>query len=704
MRRQGAWFSPELGLLVALAVLACAWVWHSGRSLEASAQRASWWAAVAQQRLTVQSATAALNELAASDAASREALRGETLVRWKAVQTGFQALRDGGSLDGPAGAAPLLLKAPGIGEGLRSRLASAETAWQRVTRPLLAQIDQGKTLDEAKLLAARNQMRAAQGEIDAGLRGLAAAIEGEQTELRAGQALWSWAGLVLALLLLAALARQALLRLSRQRSTSVESEEILQTVPAGLFLLDRQARLGHQYSAQLEKILQKRDLAGADFFKLLSAMVASETLVTARDYVNLLLGERVNEHLVASLNPLDEVAVQLPGESGRVETRWLGFAFKRVLAEGRLKHLLVTVTDVSDRVLLARKLEQAEAASDQQAERLLDLFVNLTHVEQGLLEVRMERWERLLREANEVLRRQADSQEQFHQLINQVFRPIHALKGEAAAVDLQVIVQRAQAVERELAELRTREAGLSGNDFLPVTVRLEDLFSQFDLVRKVTRRLAQLAQAPRAHPVAVPASGTAPVPPPVPRVSWDMARDLCRRAAESVGKQAQLQLEGIHDAAVPEALRQPLLDVLLQLVRNAIAHGIESPAERQRQGKPAVGQLRAQFTRSRDGGYAFVFRDDGRGIDFDGIRKRAIASGKFGSEIAGRLQPRQLAGLIFEPGFSTAELPGDTAGRGVGLDLVRDRARGMGGQIGVSTAPGQYTQFTLRVPAVAAAA
>ncbi len=691
------WFGPEIQLILAFLLISGG-LGYAGYRTGAQVERNGLTVQVAgRQRLEIQRVMRWLLEVSAASGAARDSARAELKRDFDAMNQMMDALREGGDVKfSPV--VTIALARDAVPVAAKATFEQLDGQWQKFAGRISPLVDTHRAPDDLQLQKALEYARAA----EPALSGLASRFVGEVSNdnfatagrIRVLQTVGAAVAVFFFFFLVFLYSRQ----LKKVRAAQKETDEILQTVPAGLFLLDRDLKLGAQHSAHLAKTLQRSDLAGAEFFSLMSGMVANETLVTARDYVGLLLGDRVNEHLVASLNPLDEVEVQVAGESGRNERRWLGFAFRRVLERGKLAHLLVTVTDVTDRVLLSRKLEQIEAQSDQQAERLLDLFLNLTHVEQGLLEVRLERWERLLREANEVLKHQAGSQNEFHQLINQVFRPIHALKGEASALDLGVIVQRAQAVERELADLRTREAELTGNDFLAVTVRLEDLFAQFDAVRKVTRRLSELSKSQAPKPV----DRNAPLPEAPQRQSpWEMAADLTQRAAQALGKRARIDMHGLDDAMVPDHLRQPLLDILLQLVRNAVAHGIESPDERNKAGKTESGQLHAQFSRGSDGTYEFSFRDDGRGIDFERIRQRAVKLGRVTAEQAVQLQPRQLAGLIFEPGFSTADLPGDTAGRGVGLDLVRDRIKRLGGQVGVSTGAGQYTQFKVRLPATA---
>jgi len=92
------------------------------------------------------------------------------------------------------------------------------------------------------------------------------------------------------------------------------------------------------------------------------------------------------------------------------------------------------------------------------------------------------------------------------------------------------------------------------------------------------------------------------------------------------------------------------------------------------------------------------FRDDGAGVDLEKIRAAAIRSGRLTVETAGSADARQLTMMIFEPGFSTAELPGEDAGRGIGLDAVKDMIGRQGGRIRIGTTRGEYCHFRVQLP------
>jgi len=167
-----------------------------------------------------------------------------------------------------------------------------------------------------------------------------------------------------------------------------------------------------------------------------------------------------------------------------------------------------------------------------------------------------------------------------------------------------------------------------------------------------------------------------------------------RDAALVEGKKAGMGIEG-EDAELDTAVLAQLREPLGHLVRNAIAHGIERPEEREAAGKNPNGTI---VLRARREGASVIIEvaDDGAGLDFDRIRARAVQMGL--AVDAGQLSETELRALILEPGFSTVESSSATAGRGVGLDVVRSRIEALGGSVGIESEPGRGTCWRLRLP------
>ena len=154
---------------------------------------------------------------------------------------------------------------------------------------------------------------------------------------------------------------------------------------------------------------------------------------------------------------------------------------------------------------------------------------------------------------------------------------------------------------------------------------------------------------------------------------------LVRDLAQRLGKQVELRLEGA-DTELDRTVVDALGDPLVHLVRNALDHGLETPAERIAAGKPPTGVL--ELSARHAGGHVVIsVRDDGRGIDPIAIGHEAVARGLLDVEAAAALDVPATAELLFAPGFSTAPSTTDLSGRGVGMDAVRERVRALGGEV-----------------------
>lgn len=175
-----------------------------------------------------------------------------------------------------------------------------------------------------------------------------------------------------------------------------------------------------------------------------------------------------------------------------------------------------------------------------------------------------------------------------------------------------------------------------------------------------------------------------------------MARDI----AQLSGKRVQVHIEG-GELELDRSILDRLSDPLVHLIRNAVDHGIETPEARLEAGKPEIGRLDIEARRVKDSIQISV-RDDGRGMDLDAVRSRAVEKGLLHPDLAEDLPPHELVALVFLPGFSTAETVSAISGRGVGMDAVRVTIESLGGSVEIVTEAGRGTTTTLTVPITAA--
>jgi two-component system chemotaxis sensor kinase CheA len=167
-----------------------------------------------------------------------------------------------------------------------------------------------------------------------------------------------------------------------------------------------------------------------------------------------------------------------------------------------------------------------------------------------------------------------------------------------------------------------------------------------------------------------------------------------RDAAKLEGKQVRLEVAG-EDLRIAKDWAEPLSAALLHLVRNAVAHGIEPPTERIRRGKPGEGRVRVEACRDETG-LCIRVADDGRGIDYEAIRNKAVALGWL--DAGAPWSEELLLSFLFRPGFSTRSQATELAGRGVGMDVVATEIRQLGGDVHIRSTPGAGTVVTLVLP------
>jgi two-component system, chemotaxis family, sensor kinase CheA len=333
------------------------------------------------------------------------------------------------------------------------------------------------------------------------------------------------------------------------------------------------------------------------------------------------------------------------------------------------------------------------------------MMLGMLHVDPLQLVSFLDTAETGLKLVNTILKEPARTDGEFRKKLTGLFRELHAIKGEASALNLKSIASRVHALEDMVSDCKKRPE-LTGNDFLPMVLKLDDLLAHLRSVREMAARLTALKDTPlglaaSTGSMAAPAAAPAPQP-AVERAQARPVEDLgpslqamAERLAQDHQKRIRLALVGLAD--VPARYSATVKDCLIQMLRNAAVHGIEPPNARRAQAKEDVGTVRVDFRRIGET-FELVFEDDGAGIAPDALKAAAIKKRLISEEDAAGMDTRQTMALIFRPGFSTQENVSMDAGRGVGMDVVARSVYALGGKIGVSTHPGRFTRFKIVLP------
>ncbi len=475
---------------------------------------------------------------------------------------------------------------------------------------------------------------------------------------------------------------------STLEAANLESDAVLSAVRAHLMLIDASFRIQSRYSSELEGVFHQSDLANENFLNVLQRMLSERTFKTARDYLALLFDVSRKERVVLKVNPLDEVEITTTKADGSVAVRFLSFDFRRIVESDVVSRVLVSVEDVTDRTLRERQLRESEHQQVKQFELLigilhvapaaLDTFVTLVNDQLAIVD-----------EALHVSDFAAASIGQtalLQQRLDIVLQRLHNIKGNASLLRLEYFEKLAHEFELKVLGLKHREE-LGGDDFLTVVIGLAAFRADIDDLQSLRVKLAGIQRGAEISA----------------EVGDDVVDSIAKLAADlgaKLGKAVKVDADGFDSRMLAPAQRLVIKDVLIQLTRNSLAHGIETAHERAAAHKARVATIEFHpLPNQPPGAFSFTFRDDGRGLDAEKIRAGAVAAGLLAPERAAQADDSEIASFIFASGFSTAGDDTTIAGRGVGMNVIKASVvDDCGGEIAVDSQPGQFCEFTFVLP------
>ena len=465
-----------------------------------------------------------------------------------------------------------------------------------------------------------------------------------------------------------------------------QMRQILDTVREGFLLVDADHRIAPETSRSVEAIFGVAEIGGRRFEDVLETVLGAQKAELGGGYLDTLFNPNVIEKLVTKINPLLSTEAQLPDGS----RKRLAFRFTRGMEGRTIRRVLVRVEDTTRETALAEELERQE----QRTRDKVDLVFEIVRSPPEGLASFLNSLGRTLTWGEELLAGRAGS---LHEGLPALARTLHGLKGEAGLLGMRLFPGRLHQLEDLLSEvspdspdglesLRGGIARLAGT-----TKETQDLLKELGRLAGADRPAREEA-APQVTPDAAQpeANGHGAVAPLQPEGLFDGLDRLTVELAARHGKVARFYT-GVGEDEIPTAYRPLVRQLLVQLARNAVVHGIEEPEVRRSRGKAEMGTF--QFAlRKHERHLELIFQDDGRGLDLEKIRHRA-------RELGREVPDADLPHLIFEGGFSTAETTTQDAGRGVGMDLVKDLVESNGGTLRPHFQPQAWCAFQVLLPA-----
>jgi two-component system chemotaxis sensor kinase CheA len=499
------------------------------------------------------------------------------------------------------------------------------------------------------------------------------------------------------------------------------TDVFLKSSAQGLFLLDAKDKILPQVSTSLAALFRRQDFRNLSFEKLIAPLVTAKSLSVIRAFVTRLLDapslSNSGQSNPLQDNPLQDIEVRLANGDGTFETAHYSFEFHAVDSSREPREWLVRVTDITARVQQQRELEDLRAQVQAQGEILRTVL----QAGGARFTAFLQRTDASMKAINGVLKKPAREAAAFRNKLEQTLDEVDRVRRDAAALKFTGLEAAARSMEDSLQELRSRGA-LSGSDFLPLAVKLDQLYGQFAALRSLTSQAGPVVEPDAlALPEArVTENGTQIIE--APKFLAEMAQKSALPKAHRMAQAGSLEstlaaltelvalehrktvvLDCTGMQLVPPRYQSTIKNVAIQLIRNSVMHGVEPPAARAGVGKPTHGTLYLEFKVMSDQSFELHFQDDGCGLDPEKVRATAVANGLITAEAAARLRDRQVIKLIFKSGYTTLESAPGEARHGTGMSLVRRYVHEAGGKIALATLLGHETRFKVTLPATAVA-
>ncbi|MEO7425469.1 MAG: ATP-binding protein [Fibrobacteria bacterium] len=489
--------------------------------------------------------------------------------------------------------------------------------------------------------------------------------------------------------------------------------DILENIEQGLFTFNLDLTVNEDASRKAAEVLGLPNLAGLTLTDLLRLTPRQEDLF--RDWIDIvrIAPKTQRWRKLSRLAPLQEIRIE---NGNGDEARYVVLEYQKILDKhGGISRIMVLARDVTETRKTERRLQEERILHEKTVKTVLGIS---SHPPETITQFARDTEERMQAMGKGLDAISMAPEGERHALAVAIFKDCHTIKGNAGAFGFDALAVAAEHMEallqasisepgdwekraqpaQKLLETMIRESGDIDEVFLilagksgETTVRLAE--SKVARIRQMAEAIGDRSLDPELASLVASCR----------RISHrsflslsTKYRDLVENAASKAGKQVEFlvsppELEMDHQtlARIDEAL--------VHLFRNAVAHGIESPAEGAR-GKKGKGKIEFNCSVGRDGSHVFSIEDNGPGIDVALLSAKAVKNGLISETALAAMSDQEKLGLVFSPGLSTSSVSDSLSGRGLGMAIAADCVRASGGKIILESWPGQGTRFTILTP------
>ena len=461
--------------------------------------------------------------------------------------------------------------------------------------------------------------------------------------------------------------------------------KILDEIPVGFLTIDRAFRVEPEYSSATERILGRGNIAGGDFTRLLYPEAGAKEADELARYLKQLFENRTADiDFLADMNPVSDLVLKTEGKDAagkETETeKNISIRFDRIYEGETVSDLLATIEDRTD----VKKAEKTLAEEQRARKRDSDSIQAILSIGPGPLKDFFLETRDMISKIRGSLGKLGD-----REAVNFCFRCLHSIKGAAGSFGIEAIATVAHEAESIFADLRDTGSQPTPQDLVKINVLLGNMSTELDSFEALVMRLKETLS--RLETVDSAGGSRDEVADLVQSLSV-MTAQLQKTLGKSIKFETDVKVKSLPHM---RELRQ----IMIHLIRNSADHGIEDEFERLFQGKDKTGTISLRIRRNEGpkGAYVIEVEDDGQGINFERVAEKAWDKGLLAKD-APLPSHTRLISYLFMPGFSTKEKVDEISGRGVGLDLVADTVKTLGGSIAVASERGRGSRFTISIP------
>ncbi|WP_420318917.1 nitrate- and nitrite sensing domain-containing protein [Ekhidna sp.] len=452
---------------------------------------------------------------------------------------------------------------------------------------------------------------------------------------------------------------------------------VFQNIEQGIFLLDKDFKISKFHSKAMNEIFNNDRIAGENFTNFMRPLILPRELEALEMFMRHLFNEDMDEEVVNQLNPIDQVKIHTE-QNGIVATKYIRVEFTRIFRKNKIQNIMVTVSDETESVLLQQHLSEAEKKKQQETERVLSIL----KIDPSILRGFLHNSRKMLKSISE--RYEKNENDDYTELLSFTFDIIHNLKGNAVVIGMELMANKFHEIEDAITALQSKD--VRGKDFLAILYEVDEADR---MIAEISEMLYKIINIYKKFPT----EGDS--------VSNIMVIDSLERGAELIakelGKSVNLTFDNLENVVLPEAYINPFKDMMIQLIRNSVVHGIEAPSVRMNDGKELMGELLIELSK-QDNELFIRYHDDGRGLDLEQIKIKAVEHGIATESELNDMEDFEIRNLIFHEGFSTAEGSDAHAGRGQGMHLVKSIIDENKGAFEINSTPGKSFEMIIKFP------